>query len=290
VTGKKKPERVDGARMPVAEIQLAMSVKDTLKSTVGIYDAGVGAQSNETSGRAILARKSESDTGSFEYIDNLAISIAHVGRILVDLIPKIYDGGRVLRILNADNSGTWFKVNEMQKAEDYSAGNKKYVVVNDITIGKYDVRVKAGPGYQTQRVEAVDSMMQFIQAMPETAQVFADVIADNMDWPGSTMIAERLKKIIPPNLLSKEERAELELEENQPPPSPDQVLKTKEEEAKTAGKQTDLQIEQAKNEGKAIDLEKLKAEAMSIDPETVIKLVEKAVKQINAVDKSGESK
>jgi hypothetical protein len=43
-------------------------------------------------------------------------------------------------------------------------------------------------------------MLQFIQVVPRTASVAADIVARNMDWPGADEIAERLKRTLPPEI------------------------------------------------------------------------------------------
>jgi hypothetical protein len=84
-----------------------MQAADDLKAVTGIYDGQLGARSNETSGRAILARQSQGQTANFHFQDNLAMAIRYTGRILIDLIPKIYSGPKTLRILGEDGSTRW---------------------------------------------------------------------------------------------------------------------------------------------------------------------------------------
>ncbi len=71
---------------------------------MGLHDASLGARSNETSGRAIMMRQREGDVSTFHFQDNLNRAIRHGGRILVDLIPKVYATPRVVRVLGADKS------------------------------------------------------------------------------------------------------------------------------------------------------------------------------------------
>ena len=73
-------------------MQEALNATDDMKSIMGLYDASLGARSNETSGRAIMARQREGDVSTFHFIDNLSRSIRHVGRIVIDLIPHVYTG------------------------------------------------------------------------------------------------------------------------------------------------------------------------------------------------------
>ena len=175
--------------------QARMQSAEDLKSTTGIYDAALGARGNEISGVAIHRRNSQSQTGNFHYVDNLTRSIRHLGRILIDLIPKVYDTERVLRVIGED-------------------GTEKIVVINRIldesgkrisfSEGKYDVTISTGPGYATKRQEALDSMLQLTQAYPQIAHIAGDLMVKNMDWPGAKDISERLKKTLPPGLVDQE--------------------------------------------------------------------------------------
>jgi len=174
----------------------AAQMIDEIKAATGQYDASLGSQSNETSGRAIIARQRQGESSTFEFIDNLSRSIAYGGRILIDLIPKVYSYQRVMRVLGEDGDSKEVTVNE-QKPDDETGEIVKF---NDVTAGKFDVSVTTGPSYATQRVEAADSMMQFIKSVPGSAQVVADLIARNMNWPGAQQIADRLKKMLPPGI------------------------------------------------------------------------------------------
>ena len=131
-----------------------------MKATTGLYDAALGQRSNETSGKAILARQREGGVSTFVYMDNLAKAIAHAGRILVDLIPRIYDTERVVRVLGEDDADRFVRVNAAALTQEGPT------VLNDLSAGKYDVTVSTAPSYSTKRAEAADSMMQFVRAVP----------------------------------------------------------------------------------------------------------------------------
>lgn len=250
-----RPQRDMPANMPAAELQLALSATDELKATVGIYDASLGNQSNETSGKAILARQRQGDRGTFAYIDNLSRAIRRVGQVLIEVIPRIYDGERVIRLRFADESGDWVKINETIRDDE----SGKDVLVHDIAAGKFDVTVKSGPSYATQRLEAADSLLQFVQAVPTSASVVLDLIAQNMDWPGAKDIARRLKKIVPPGVLDADEMEEAGIEA--PQPTPEQQAEAAKAEATMAKAESDKQIAQLELEEQQVRLEEAKAKA-----------------------------
>lgn len=184
-----------------AEIALAA---DDMQATTGIYDAAVGARSNETSGKAIQARQLESDISTSIYVDNLAKAIWQAGKIMVDLIPVIYDTNRLVRIVGADD------VEKLVEINGVAVEGGTVAPVNDLTVGRYAVRVKTGPSYTTQRQQAADSMIQFAQAVPQAAAVIGDLIAKSMDWAGADEVAERLKKLLPPGMADEEMTPEMQ--------------------------------------------------------------------------------
>jgi len=166
---------------------VAMADND-MKAVIGIYDASLGNRSNETSGVAIKARQREGDTGTFVYIDNFALSVAHTGRILLDMIPHIYDTQRIIRVVGEDGVMKTAKINTPQ---GIAVDGQNDAVLNDVTIGAYDVSMEMGPSYNTKREEARDGMAAFMQANPQTAQAFVDLFAKMQDWPLAKQVAER---------------------------------------------------------------------------------------------------
>jgi hypothetical protein len=186
-------------------LQEALNASDDMKAIIGIYDASLGARSNETSGKAIMARQREGDVATFHFIDNLARAIRHTGRILIDLIPKVYSDERVIRVLGEDGSPRSVQVNSGQPQPVVGNDGKPQMdeygqaimAMHDLTVGKYDLTVTTGPSFTTRREEAAMQMTEFVRAFPAAAPVIGDLLAMNLDWPGADEIAERLKKINP---------------------------------------------------------------------------------------------
>ena len=109
-----------------------------------------------------------------------------------------------MRIIGEDGSEDNVKINAEEKDEKTNAIRR----INDITVGRYDVRIAVGPSYTTRRIESADSMIQFVQAVPAAGQSIMDLVAKTMDWPGADEIAERSEKLIPPNLLGDDEQGD----------------------------------------------------------------------------------
>jgi hypothetical protein len=211
--GAVMPQRQPFVGPPAGALQEALNASDDMKSTMGIYDAALGARSNETSGRAILQRQRESDTATFNYIDNLSRAIRHAGRVMVDLIPKVYNAPRIIRVIHEDGSNESVPINQpftpdqakSPQAQAYEAGKTQETVdgltrIYDVTTGKYDVTCEAGPSFSTKREEAAAQMMELGRMFPPMMQVAGDLLVKNLDWPGADDIADRLKAMLPPQL------------------------------------------------------------------------------------------
>lgn len=184
---------------PIQALSLgAMQASDDMKATMGIYDAGLGARSNETSGIAIMKRQNESDTANYHFIDNLTRAQRQAGRIMLDLVPKIYDTERQVNIVGEDDRAKVVKVN----AQQIDAYGNPAGVKNDFNHGKYDATVTTGPSYTTKRAEAFTVLTNLAQAYPQLMQIAGDLIMRNADVPGGDQIANRMAKTMPPELVA----------------------------------------------------------------------------------------
>ena len=198
--GNEPPMRQPFSGVPAGALQEALSASDDMKSIMGMYDASLGARSNETSGRAIMARQREGDVSTFHYIDNLSRAIRHAGRILIDLIPKVYSAPRVVRVLGASGEARSVAVNQKISLPDPADEARKIEKIYDLAVGKYDLTVKSGPSFTSRREEAATQMIELIRAYPPAAPLIGDLLAKNLDWPGADEIAERLKAMLPPEI------------------------------------------------------------------------------------------
>ena len=237
---------------PIQAMTAAIAQSDNdLKSTGGFNDASLGVRGAQESGKAIRSRQQQDEMANSHYLDNLARAIRQVGRIIVDLIPRIYDTARVMRINGIDEkprtvmvySGPDNQPNEEQEEQVPASVERIY----DVASQQYDVTISVGPSFQTRRQEALDSLVQFVQAYPDVFPMIGDLLAENMDWPGAQQVAARLKKSLPPNLQDDIDQSEI----------PPQV------QAKMQGIEKQLkQVMQAYQQAKqALDTDQAKAQA-----------------------------
>lgn len=248
-----RPERQQPPTVPASMWQEAAQAADDMKASTGIYDASLGAQGNEQSGRAILARQREGDVGSFLYTDNFAQAMRRTGQILVDLIPRIYDTDRQVRILAPDGEEAFVRINR-----EVSTVYGERLLINDLSHGRFDVRVKVGGSYTTARVEAREMMAEAMQNNPNLWAVIGDLYFKNTDYPGAEEIAERLRRAIPPELLGEEAP--------QQPPDPMAEALQRLEIAEREGK---LNEQDAKTKKTLVEIQKLMSEIGKTEAETV---------------------
>ena len=180
------PTRLQPEPPPAGIVTATQGMSNDLMTVVGIYDPSQLPQGN-VSGKALSGQQQQVDMVNFHYYDNLTRSIAYCGRIILDLIPKIYDTERVMRIIGADEKPEIVTLNQRVVTED---GVEK--ILNDVSVGRYDVVMDTGPGFATKRSEAVEAMMTLLAADPTLMQTAGDLIFRNMDFPGAEIIADRM--------------------------------------------------------------------------------------------------
>jgi biotin carboxyl carrier protein len=180
------PQRLQPEAPPMGIVTALEGLNQDLMAVVGIYDPSMLPQGNQ-SGKAIQGQQQQADMTNYHYYDNLTRSIKQTGRIILDLIPSVYDSQRVLRIIGDDGKGEIINVNERVQNE---MGIE--TILNDVTVGEYDVVMETGPGYNSKRQEAVDSMISMMGVDPDLMKQAGDLVFRNMDFPGADIIADRL--------------------------------------------------------------------------------------------------
>lgn len=205
------PQRAQPPLAQTGIINAKMGASDDIKATTGQYDPSLGQRSNETSGKAILAREQQSDTGTYHYVDNLARAIRYGARQIVDLIPKIYDTKRVARIVGLDGETSHIEIDPtlpqpVQEVRDPET-NALIKKIYNPKIGRYDVAVTTGPSYMTKRQQTSDAMIQLSQGAtdPNVALLMRYFAIKNMDFPESQEFVSALKKMLPPGVLDDDE-------------------------------------------------------------------------------------
>jgi len=189
-----------------------------IKSTTFVYDPSLGSSAGSRSGRAVLALQQQADIGNSNYLDNLAsVSMTYEAKVLLDLIPKIYDRpGRVARILGTDDEvkqvmlNAPFSMSESGRpvpmlpgtppSSPVPGGRPRNIKRYDLAQGKYVATVSVGRAYRTRVEQGADELAQVLQASPNLMPLIGDLYFKYRDFPGHLEIARRLKKMAPPEV------------------------------------------------------------------------------------------
>jgi hypothetical protein len=189
------PQPAQPAQADMALIQAANDSTESIKATLGMFDASLGTNGPEKSGKAIQARQNQSDNGTYHIFDNCAKAMRHAGRIIVDLIPEVIDTERAIKILGEDQKTKIVKVNQ-----EFSTDGKIY----DVRVGEYDVLVETGPSFLSKQQETASNLRDLSQNDPVLIQSTRDLVMKYLGMPSD--VIERVTKTIPQNLLSDQDK------------------------------------------------------------------------------------
>jgi hypothetical protein len=198
------PGRQSPAVMPAAQVQMLQLSVEQMRAASGQQNANFGIRSDAQSGIGIQRLKQQGEVATFHFPDNLARALRYEARVILDLIPAIYDTKRVIRVLGLDGNidvATLDPEAQAAYSERLDAVAKDVERIFNPSVGMYDVVIDTGPSYMTQRQEAFAAMTDLASQRPELLQVAGDLIMRAADFPMAEQLAERLEKTLPPGLL-----------------------------------------------------------------------------------------
>lgn len=271
-----KPERIAPAGIATGWAQLAEGSKADIQAALGMYQASIGNNPNQQSGRAVMALQDKADVGTFHYIDNLALSISHCGRVLTQLWPVIYDQPQVLRIIGEDDDPQFVRVDPelpAPYAEQVDVSGKKAVSINP-GVGRYDVRATVGPAFQTRQAEAAAELGEMVNGNPQLMALLGDVWVKLRNFPEAEKVAKRLKAMLPPQV----QQAEQQEEGGQVPPQVMAIMQQAQQEIQALQQQ--LQEAQSGIAGKQLDAQaRLEAQRMQSETQLQIAAIQSETQQ-----------
>lgn len=253
------PQRANNGADIGAMVAMTQQAQQAFYNLSGIFPASLGQASNEKSGRAILARQKEGDTATFHIHDNMTRGQRAGGRILADLMPKIYDGSRT--VIGKREDGSTYTIPINQKYKDKKSNKAKE---HDFTVGTYSVAVTTGPTYTTKRAESSEFYQSLAQSFPPIMELAGDIVVGSSDAAGAEAAAERIKKYIEmtkPGLIDEEDS-----EANKIPPAVQQQMAQAQQAIQELG--TELQSTQAELQNKQAD-NALKAQANQLKAQEI---------------------
>lgn len=251
------PQLQPGPDVPAAWASILQMMEHNVQAALGMYNASVGAPSSEKSGKAILARQREADISTFDLTDNLSRAICQLGRVIISMIPRVYDVRRIVRILGEDGQPKTAILDpslETPKMDQKDETGKVVATLFNPNLGKYDVTVTVGPAYTTKRQEQDEWLTALTQSAPQLMPLIGDLLFKSKDMPLADQIAKRMKLMLDPRVLQAEEGGDM---------PPEALAKMQEMDAALKGAQEMIQGMQAALEDKKT--QELEAQAKVIE-------------------------
>jgi hypothetical protein len=195
------PQRQAFAGVPAGLLTDIETSEHDIQAALGMYQASIGQDGNAKSGKALNAQQRQGDIATFQFPDNLSKSVRHCGRIVIGMIPTVYDTSRVVRILGEDGTPDYARIDpESPDSVRKEQGENGIQKIYNLNVGKYDVTVTTGPSFATKRQEGAEFLTQVAQTNPDLMGVVGDLLFKAIDMPYADEVAERLKKLLPPQL------------------------------------------------------------------------------------------
>lgn len=198
------PQRQPPPIVPEAYVQAAEMAAADMQMVSGQYEASMGADGQELSGKAVQQRQQAGENGSFHFLQNYQTGVRKLGKILLDLIPKIYTSERVMKIMAEDGTQSDVKLDPQAAHAARQLENEEEQQIKAIfnpNVGKYQVEADVGPGFMTRRQEAFQALVQIVTQAPEMMHIIGDILMRYAPFPGAEEIAERLHNMVPPQAL-----------------------------------------------------------------------------------------
>ncbi len=255
-----KPEQLRPPELSASLLQqYEIAIQDLYLAT-GLYPTQLGQQGNEVSGSAIDARTRQGSYSTYCFFNSINRAITAGGSVVNEMIPRVYDSERVVTLMMPDEGMKNITINK--QVDEYGE-----LIENDIRKGTYEVRLKAGASYEGQKEQALQSLREVLQADPETFKLVADLYADNLPLANNIEIKNRLKTIVPPEIIEAGKTGKMPHESGQP--TPEQMMMQQ---------QMQMQQQQMQMQAKEIQLKeeeiRLKQQKILMDAQVALQKLE----------------
>lgn len=194
-SAKHPPEQIEPGGPANAHKILEDDAGEDLKQIAGINEAALGTESQVQSGRALQAKQRQAVLSIQMYMDNFKRSKLLVGKQHLGIVQRYYTEPRLYRIMGKNGKFSQLMLNQEQ--QDPTSGIA--AIVNDVTIGKYEVVIDEAPLSDTFLNAQFEEMLMLLGKMgPAVAQfmpMFADLIIDMSSLPRKDEWIERIKAV-----------------------------------------------------------------------------------------------
>jgi hypothetical protein len=248
-----KPEQVRPPELSRSLMEQYQRAIDDMYTSTGLYPSRLGQVGNEVSGAAIDARTRQGSYSTYVAFNSINMAITAGGKIVNQMIPRVYDSERILNLMTPDRGRQNIVVN--QQMDEY--GEK---IKNDIRKGTFDVILQAGPSYEGQKAQALESIALALKANPTMFNLVADLYAENLPLLNTIELRNRLKTLVPPEILEAGKTGQMPQQAQQPNPQDQAAMaeiqfRKEQIEIEKQKLQIKMQEAQAKTEQVAMELE-----------------------------------
>lgn len=188
------PEQLKPPELSQSLLQQYDSAAQDIQATTGMYDTQMGNQGNENSGDAIDARTERGSYNTYVPKNRLEHFMMIIGEITNEMIPKVYDTKRKMRLDLKDTGMTKVTINNPK--DEYGSG-----IENDMTTGKYKIRLIPGASIESVKIEARQSMDKVFEHNPQAFGILGDLYAENLPWPNSMEMRNRIRATMDPAII-----------------------------------------------------------------------------------------
>jgi hypothetical protein len=256
-----KPEQLRPPELPVSLTQQYQRAIEDLYTSTGLYPTRLGQEGNEISGAAIDARTRQGSYPTYVAFNSINRAITAGGKIVNQMIPRVYDTERVLNLMMPDKGRRTVVVNKA--LDEYGVK-----IENDLRSGTFEVRLQAGPSYEGQKMEALQSLREVLQANPQIFNLIADLYAENLPLANTLELKNRLKTLVPSEIIEAGKTGTLPPKEQRSPDPEEQAI------------MADIQFKQQQIAIKQQELELKKQEQAS---KIEIQMIEAQIKELEAL-------
>lgn len=256
-----KPEQVRPPELSPSLMQQYQRAIEDMYTSSGLYPTRLGQQGNEVSGAAIDARTRQGSYPTYVAFNSINMAITAGGTIVNQMIPRVYDTQRIMNLMTPDRGRQNITIN--QQMDEY--GEK---VKNDVKKGEFQVILQAGPSYEGQKAEALESLQIALKNNPSIFNLVADLFAENLPLVNTIEIRNRFKTLVPPEIQEAGKTGQMPQQAHQPNAQDQAAMidaQVKQQKMQLEQQKLELQIQeqQSKNELAMKELEMKRFELLT---------------------------
>lgn len=209
------PSRQEPPILPDAYIKGLQISNQAIQDISGQYQQQMGQAPSDQSGVAIRNLQVKGDIATYHFFDNANTAKLAAAEMLIDLVPKIYDTYRMIKIVGEDGEEAEIVIDPTAKlpvSEKVISPDEVKQIFNP-RLGKYSVSPTTGASYATKRQEQSEALLSLGQIHPEIWGVAGDLIVKSQDWVMGDEIAERVKRSMSPNITGEQQQIPPEVQQ-----------------------------------------------------------------------------